>query len=355
MQILNRYIRSQLLLNYLLVNVLLLGLFGFIDLAIQLEDVGKGSFGTREAVLYTLYHLPRRTIDLFPFAALLASVLVLGAMAANRELVVMRGGGLSPTRIAGSLLKAGGWLLAAIIALELLVAPGLQQRAFQLRVTTVAGNSNQDDSAIWAKSGDGVVYIGSLKHGRIPTNVEIYDLGAKQTLRNYVHADTADITNPDRWLLHNVTVKNFADSSDSYTKTQETMDWRPILSPAQLKVLDRPADSLAVVDLYRYVHYLRAQGQNAQRFNLSLWQKLSMPITALAMILLAAPLSFVNPRGSNLGLRVVIGAGIGLTVFAITQISANLGLLYNLNAPLLTLVPGALLIIVALFWLRRLT
>ncbi len=353
MAILDRYIRLQLFRNYLLVNVLLLGLFAFLDLAVQLEDVGKGDFGTRQAVLFTLYHLPRRAIDLFPFAALLASVLVLGSMASNRELIVMRGGGLSPTRITGSLLKAGGWLLAAIVALELFIAPALQQRAFQLRVATVADNTGENGSGLWTKSDDGVVFIGSLRHGRIPSNVEIYALGEAQTLEFYLHAENADVVSPRLWRLHNVTRKQFGDAAK--TKQIDTLDWRPILSAAQLRLLDRPPNSLSVPDLYRYTRYLQGQGQNTQRFDLTLWQKLALPLTALAMILLAAPLSFANPRGSNLGLRVVAGAAIGLTVYTAIQVLANLGLLFNLNAPLLALAPGVLITTVALTWLRRLT
>lgn len=318
----------------------------------QLEDVGTGGFGTREAILYTLYHMPRRAIDLFPFVALLASVLVLGAMAANRELVVMRASGISPTRITLSLLKAGGLLLALMITLELWVAPTLQQRAFQLRVATVADNTGENNTGLWAKSSDGVVSIGNLRHGRIPTQLEIMSLGQQQTLSTYLYAENANIVSPQLWRLHNVTRKSFGDQPR--TEHLDTLNWIPVLSPAQLRLLDRPPESLSVPDLIRYVGYLEAQGQNAQRFNLSLWQKLSLPLTALAMILLAAPLSFANPRGANLGLRVVAGAAIGLGVYTLIQVSANLGLLYNLNAPLLTLTPGALLIVAALLWLRRL-
>lgn len=354
MHILDGYIRTELLRNYALVNVLLLGLFGFLDLAMQLEDVGKGAYTTGNAVAFMLYYLPRRLVDLTPFSLLLAAVLALGTMASNRELVVMRGCGLSPMKIITSLLKAGGLLLAAVIALELFVAPTLQQQAFQMRTTALAGNSGSAASSLWARSKDGIIYIGNLRHGRIPTDIEIYRFGQHQNLRLYLHAKSADILAPDHWRLHDVTRKRFANGSEAADQLN-TLDWRPILSPEQLRILDRPADSLSLPDLYRYTSYLQAQGQNAQRFRMTLWQKLALPLTTIAMMLLAAPLSFANPRASNLGLRIVAGAAIGLGVFTLTQVAANLGLLYNLSPPLLALAPGILLSIIAIYWLRRLT
>lgn len=354
MTIFNRYIRRELIRNYALVNILLLGLFGFIDLAVQLEDVGEGNFGTREAVLFTLYHLPRRLIDLFPFAALLASVLVLGAMASNRELVVMRGSGLSPMRIAASLMAAGGWLLAGIVALEIFIAPGLQQQAFQMRATALAGQTGSSASSLWARSNAGVVYIGSLRHGRVPAEIEVFELGQGQRLQTYLYASRADILAPDRWRLHEVTRKQLGTGPVS-SEQLAILDWTPILSTDQLRILDRPPASLSVIDSYRYVRYLRGQGQNAQRFNLSLWQKLALPLTALAMMLLAAPLTFVNPRGANLGLRIVASAGIGLAVYTLTQVLSNLALLLNLSAPLIALTPPLLIAGMAWLWLRRIT
>lgn len=354
MRILDNYIRTELLRNYALVNVLLLGLFGFLDLAIQLEDVGKGAYTTGNAVVFMLYHLPRRLVDLTPFAMLLAAVLALGTMASNRELVVMRGCGLSPMKITTSLLKAGAMLLAVVVALDLYVAPSLQQQAFQMRTTALAGNSGSAASSLWARSKAGIIYIGKLQHGRIPADVEIYRFGDEQNLQLYLHAKTADILAPDHWRLHTVTRKRFNDGHET-TSQLDTLDWRPILSPEQLRILDRPPDSLSLPDLYRYTNYLDAQGQNAQRFRMTLWQKLALPLTTIAMMLLAAPLSFANPRGSNLGLRIVAGAAIGLAVYTVTQVSANIGLLYNLSPPLLAFSPGVLITALALYWLRRLT
>ena len=354
MTILNRYIRNTLFKNYLLVSVLLLGLIGFIDLAVQLDEVGKGGYSTRAAVLFTLYHLPRRLVEMFPFTILLGAVWTLGAMATQRELVVMRSSGLSPLRITASVAAAGALLLAAIAVIEIYVAPALQQRAFALRTSAIAGNAGNSESSLWTKSNQGVVYIADLRHGRIPAGVEIFHLGDQQRLDLYLKAETADIIDPQRWRLHNVTRKRL--SADPPTSERlDTLEWRPILSPEQLRILDRPAQSLSIIDLSRYVRYLRQQGQNAQRFSLALWQKLALPLTALAMILLAAPLSFANARGANLGLRMAAGAGIGLAVFTFTQVAANVGLLFSINPALLTVFPSALLAVAALLWLRRLS
>lgn len=354
MSILDRYIGAAAARSYLLVNLLLLGLFGFFDLSMQLEDVGKGSYATTDALLFTLYQIPRRLVDLTPFSALMAAVLTLGGLAASSELLVMRSAGMPPLRITLGLLKSGIILLAGVVALEMYVAPPLQQQAFQMRAAEIAGGAGDAASSLWVRSGEGVIHIGSLLHGRIPADISIYRFDDGERLRFYIHAGHADILGHDQWRLYDVTRKNFT-AGREVSEQLDTFDWRPELSAAQLSILDQPADSLSPLDLHRYITYLQHRGQNAESFRVALWQKLAMPLTAIAMILLAAPLSFFNPRGTNMGVRVVAGSAIGIGVYSVTQVIANLTLLLNLNPVLTALAPAGICTLLALYLLKRVT
>ena len=61
-----------------------------------------------------------------------------------------------------------------------------------------------------------------------------------------------------------------------------------LVSADQIDVLELPPDSLSSFDLHDYVQALRESGQNADRYALALWRKLSTPLTTGAMIFQAA-------------------------------------------------------------------
>ena len=64
---------------------MLLPLFVFLDLINQLDDVGKGVYDIWHALRYELQMLPRRALDLLPFAALMGSTMALARLALERE------------------------------------------------------------------------------------------------------------------------------------------------------------------------------------------------------------------------------------------------------------------------------
>src|SRR3546814_5476436 len=68
----------------------------------NLGSIGQGDYGVGTALLALLLTLPRRLYDLFPYAAVIGSLMGLGALAASSELTALRAAGLSRQRIGGS-------------------------------------------------------------------------------------------------------------------------------------------------------------------------------------------------------------------------------------------------------------
>ncbi|MFQ5659628.1 MAG: LPS export ABC transporter permease LptG [Gammaproteobacteria bacterium] len=352
MNTINRYLMRQIAIGLLISTVVLIPLFSFLDLLEQLGDVGKGFYHTETAFLYVLLMLPRRFSQLAPFIALLGNVIALGTLAINRELISMRSAGLSPAHISLSSLKVGLILLLLIAVLEQFVAPPLQQRALALRSEALARSTELgQDLGIWTRDKQHILRIGTIEHGRSAVTVEILRLDANRFLSEYIYAERADIVNSDKWLLHNVIKKTIYGEHITEQKI-DRMTWKPFLNPDQVSELTKPAESLSLTDLYQYVHYLRATGQQAEAYSLALWRKIGGGLTTIAMVLLSVPFVFGSVR-AGLGNRLVLAGITGIGVYLLDQIIANAGLLLNLNPALTALAPGLLLIGVARFWLQR--
>ncbi|MBI5041398.1 MAG: LptF/LptG family permease [Gammaproteobacteria bacterium] len=160
MRILDRYIGRTVIAGTLLALFILLAVELFFSFANEIQDIGKGRYTLTDAFVYVGLTIPRRVHDLFPMAALLGSLLSLGTLAANSELVAIRAAGVSVTRIALSVLKAGAILLVIAAAIGEWVAPRTEQLAQQRRVLAQSeAITFRSEHGLWARDGDRFINI----------------------------------------------------------------------------------------------------------------------------------------------------------------------------------------------------
>ena len=88
----------------LVVLVTLLIFFGLID---EMDDVGRGDYRLADAFFVAVLSAPRYVFEVFPVAALIGSLVGLGAMGAHNELIAMRSSGYSRRQIVFAVMKAG--------------------------------------------------------------------------------------------------------------------------------------------------------------------------------------------------------------------------------------------------------
>ena len=74
----------------LLVWVVLLGLDLMLGFVSEFGDIGRGNYGTPQAILYMAFSVPRRAYTLFPYAAVVGALMALGQLAASSELTALR-------------------------------------------------------------------------------------------------------------------------------------------------------------------------------------------------------------------------------------------------------------------------
>ena len=83
------YIAREVIKGTLAAILVLLTLLTFFTFADELGDIGKGDYGMSQITKYLLLTLPRNFYELLAPAALVGSLVTLGALANHRELVAM--------------------------------------------------------------------------------------------------------------------------------------------------------------------------------------------------------------------------------------------------------------------------
>lgn len=338
MNILDRYIGRAVVAGTLLALLILLAVDLFFSFANEVQDIGKGQYGLGEVFAFIGLTIPRRVHEMFPMAALLGSLLSLGALASSSELVAIRAAGVSVLRIAGSVLMAGMLPLLIVSAIGEWVAPQTEQMAQQRRSLAQSETITfRSDHGLWARDGKRFINIRTiLPDGRL-SGLQVYELGEQGDLLAVMRAETAAHAGSN-WTLENVRRAEIA--GDSFAQTlAPTLDWPSLLSPQLLNVVTIDPQDLSARDLFRYAQYMRDNGLDASRYDLAFWQRVLAPFAALVMLFLSIPFVFGPLRSVSTGQRLLWGVLTGVGFYLLNQTLGHLGQVYGLPGPLSAVLP----------------
>lgn len=336
-----RYISRFVLTGFGLVALVLLTLVGLFDLAEQLEDVGEGAYRFNDALWHSALMAPRRFVELAPFIALLGTLIGLGLLTVHHELTAMVAVGKPPYRLVVATLMATTGLVAVQALSAGWLAPVAEQTAITKKRRLIQ-NDASTGAGYWSRRGHQFLRVGGLRHGRIPVDIEIFELTSKTRLGRYIHAREADIQGPNRWLLEDAVVKRF----DTTGRTQEhraTVTWTPFLDLRELTALQMPAESLSPFQLRAYISELRQSGRDTRRYVLMLWRQAGHLIMTFALGLLAVPFATRGSPRSSLAPRLVAGALTGVGIFIAEQVLVRIGSGFELAPQVVAMTPPFLL------------
>ena len=341
LRILDRYLGITLAQSFLLALATLVAIFSVINAAEELQRVGTGQYGVREAFRFVFLTLPDETYRLFPAAALLGSVIGLGGLARRNELVAISASGVSRVRILASVLCCAAVLVVAALLLSELVAAPLAYRARGERSVGLSGGRTLAmGGGIWTRAGPSFVNMRTLLPDGAVRDVYVYDFDAQHRMRRFTHAQSATYAN-GQWMLEGIVDKVIGDDS---VATEQAAD-RPLaieLNPRQIGLMSIPPEERSLSDLYSGISAARRQGENAAHLVLAWWQRATTPAVTVIMVFLAAALILSSQLSLTLGRLILVGALIGIGFQIFNQMFASFGLVYGL-APWLSATLPALL------------
>lgn len=350
MKLLDRYVARAVIGSTALVLTVLLALFGFFALLDELDDVGEGHYRLVDALAYVALTLPRESVELFPVAALLGSLLGLGALAGSSELTVFRAAGVSVARIAGAVMGAGAVLMVLAVVVGEALAPPLADRADRLRGLALE-STRPKGPGLWSRDGDSFVHIDRIIADDRVAGVRIFELDTGGRLRVATRARRG-FYRDGAWHLEDVRQTQVGAEGVVRRALPETR-WGSALVPELLRVARVEPERMGALDLWRYVRYLEANGQDAAHHAIALAARLVTPLTTGVMILLAIPAVLGPLRAVSVGSRILVGALAGLGFHIVNESFRQLGVVYDLSPLLAAGGPTAVAALVALWLLRR--
>lgn len=352
--ILQRYIGLSVVGGWMLVLAVIAAVFGLLTFIEQLERVG-GPYDALAASWYTLRMLPNQLVSLAPVIALLGTIMALANMDRHKELTVISAAGFGRGKLLSAVLLPTFLLMASLWAAMEYVTPQLQRAAEQERLRLRHGDTDRlPNGGLWSTDGRRYMHLLTLSEDGVPGRISLFEFNGEGRLVRALKARKALVEEDRSWLFQNVREKILVDG-ELRTRHHEELAIDNLWSPDELPNLSLEGDTMHLSLLYDYARYLQRNRQPAERYMHTLWQKLFMPFTVLAMVLLATPISasVTAGRDRSLGLNIGIGALVGVIFYLGAQIVFALGRLLDWSIPLVAALPALIILTVALTLLSR--
>lgn len=349
--ILDRYIGKQVLLTSLLSLAVLTGLSALIRFVEQIRAIGRGTYEMTDVLVFVMLSVPRDVEMFFPIAALLGGLIGMGILAGNSELTVMMAAGRSRLNLIASVMKSAVLMMLAVLIIGEWIAPNLETQARQLRAQAVSGGSLiSGEHGIWAKDGNHFIHIGEVEDvGRL-RNVTIYQFNGRE-LDKVIHGGRATYIGPE-WRVHDAQYTELSDTEVQNYRLA-SWSWRSTLTPEKLSIFTVRPESLSISGLSRYVSYLHENRQDASRFELAFWRKVTVPFTVAVMLLVALSFIFGPLRSVTMGARILLGVITGFTFHVFNEVFGPISQVFQLPPFLGAILPGVIFASAAVYILTR--
>jgi lipopolysaccharide export system permease protein len=352
MSVLTAYLMRAILSSTLLVLGVLLALAGLFEFIGQLDDI-QGNYTVPMALIYALLRLPQLSFEMLPIAALIGSLLGLGGLANSSELVVMRTAGISVSRLAGMVAVSGLALTIGTALVGEFISPPTDYFARTMRNDARFEKDDVDfGNAAWVKDGPVILHLERINSEFEFGGVYLFRFNEDHSLQSIARAENSGIDDTDQWVLENVRETRFVGDGVRAMQASVALESFDLNSELLGITLVKPV-SLSARGLMSYIGYLKRNELTARRYETELWSRIARTATVLIMPVLALGFVFGSLRASGYGGRLMLGVLIGLGYFLASEMLANSGQVFNLNPAIVSWMPSAALLLIALFALSR--
>lgn len=354
MNILSAYIARNVVLGWLAVTLVLTAVFGLILFIQEIERTAQ-SYQIAQVAQYVLMIMPQQIINLAPVIALLGTIMALASLDRFNELTIISCAGVPLRRLMTAV--AVPTLLLVIflwVSMEYLAAP-LNQQAEQLRFSARNNNSVElPAGGVWSSHNGRYMNLQRMLADGNPGKIRLYEFDENGLLLRFVRAKTAIVEHDRSWSFRNVRQKRII-SGRMHTTHPKELEIENLWSRKELPTLTTSSENMSLSVLYSYSQYMKQNNQPSIRYEMAFWQKLTLPLSVAAMVLLATPISasLGSRRSRNFGTNMGIGAAIGISFYLLAQITYSLGQLLGLPLLLVCLLPTAAIGLIALWLLTR--
>jgi lipopolysaccharide export system permease protein len=352
-RLIDRYIGRTILRYSSLVFIVLMGIFLFMVFIEELADAGIGNYDLTAILRFVVLSAPQIAYQIFPMVALIGAILGLSSLALGSELIIIRASGVSMARITFSVLKIGAFFMVILILIGEFVNPWAESTAQRGRAAALERSIDQRNSfGLWMRDGKNYINIGEVLPDFTLLDIRIFEIDERNRLVSMQYAGRGHYQDK-AWKLFDLRKTEIDVEGNSAVALLDQSDWLTAITPDMMSDFLISPEQLSLHQLRRYMTYLRDNEQDIRSYQLAYWQKLALPLSTAAMLVLAIPFVFGSLRSGSMGRNLFIGIMAGLLFYVVNKAFGYIVLGYGVSPIAGAVSPTVLLFFATFFMYRR--
>ncbi len=356
MKIIPKYVLKHFLPIFFLANIGFVGIYLVVDFFERVDRMLQHHFGFRELYVYFLCKIPMILTQGIPMSAIIATIIALGIMKQNRELIAMETAGINPAYYLAPLALAGLFLSLFHFCLAEYAVRPLNQKLYDTWDVKIEGKKPpiwMNPENIWFREKNTIYQIGLYdKKNKVMHLASIFYMDPAFRLTRRIDAQNITWT-PGGWLAEDGLIVSYHGG-----KTDQQWFNRKMLNltitPSDFKAGELLPHNLGWLNLYRYTKRIEREGFSATPYQVDLNMRFASPLATLILTLLGILVA------TRQGLHGGIASGVGMSLvmafafLAVSNIGSSLASAGTLP-PFLGVWAGNIIFgaLVCYFWLKQ--
>ena len=312
----------------------------------------KPDYNAWQAFLFVMWDAPRYLYEILPVAALIGSVLGLGALASNSELIVMRSVGISLWRIVGWVMRSALLLIVLSFALSEWVIPYTNEKAHSIKKQRSVASLGEV-KGYWSREGQRFIYIDYANAQGQLRNINVIDFDQNYRLQSFVSAEQGQFVKDGQWTLKESHQVDLLAQGNAIKTDHEQQPLGLALQPKYVHMVTLDPEDLSPSQLISFMRYLKEYSQVPKTYELAFWQKVASPFALITLVLIACSFIFGPLRQQSMGFRLVIALFTGLGFFYLQDFLGYASLVYAPSPAWFVLLPILLMFAAGSYLLYR--
>ncbi|MBV5338699.1 MAG: LPS export ABC transporter permease LptG [Deltaproteobacteria bacterium] len=328
MGIINRYIAQTWLRLLMLCISGFVGIYLVIDLIEKIPRFMRAGGNAGDMLQYFIWKLPEMISRTATFSVLMATLLTLGVLSRDSEIIALRSCGISLLRISLPMLTLGLFVSILLLINTELILPYSYAHTEQIENVKIKKKSDRitfKRNNIWFRS-KSMILQARLFEPKTSTlsGVVVWNVDSFMNPVSRIDAAAA-LYREGRWTLNSTTLRNFESAAGYAPHSAQTIELDLKLKIGDLQVLENDADNMSIRTLKEYAENLRSGGYQAYRYLTLMHAKIASPFAALVMVLLGIPFALKNNRSGGIAMRIGTSIGIGFVYFVVNAVLLSYG------------------------------
>lgn len=345
------YFQSRVAAATLVVLVIVVGLTFTFELIDEVGNAGA-NYQFAQAIVYAAINIPEALVRDLPLIGLIGALVGLGSLASSGEIVAARAAGWSLPRLV-SISAVPGFVLGLFgLTLAQFVVPHASVTAENYKSIALGrGEINESVRGLWHRVPDGYMNLGRVNTRGEAQSLNWFVFDPTNRLSQAGQAPRGEIQ-PNRWTLIDAQAIAVGEAQIR-DQSAERKSFDIEIGAAELSLAQVDPRFLPPAALWQLSRQLKADGLNAQRPELYLYQALFLPLSVVCLVLAAVGFVLGPLRSSPIGTRLFIGIVVGLGFKLVQDISGPVALVFGTHPVLAVGLPAALALVLAAAMFRR--